>query len=74
MHCRKQKVTKDEIGGQNEENHSCRFRKGQNRKDVRPVVKVDMKGRVTGGESGGYPIRLVFGPKIELLNVYPKKP
>ena len=49
-------------------------RKGQSRKDVRPVVKVDMKGRVTGGESGGYPIRLVYGPKTELLNVYPKKP
>jgi hypothetical protein len=58
-----------------DDKNACHLvRKGQNRKDVRPVVKVDMKGRVTGGESGGYPIRLVFGPKTDLLNVYPKKP
>ncbi len=58
-----------------DDKNACHLvRKGQNRKDVRPIVKVDMKGRVTGGEGGGYPIRLVFGPKVELLNVYPKKP
>lgn len=48
-------------------------RKGRSRKEARPLLKTDERGNVTGGPSGCCLFRLVYGPKLDKLNVYPKK-
>ena len=49
------------------------LRKGRSSKGARPLLKTDLKGNVTGGQNRCCIFRLVYGPKLDKLNVYPKQ-